>query len=140
MKKLGTLTYGRPIGEIMADCMEDGMHLGMKMVATGATEEQVRELMREFVAPMRARTGEPRGEEAMSDTPRARLTEREVILDERECAQWLGIAFESFQDLRRRGEGPPFTRIGKGKIVYLKTRVIEWLDANQVFGEKKESQ
>jgi hypothetical protein len=132
MKKLETSRSSvPPVGEIIADTMRHGVRLGMQMAATGATEEQVDDLVRETFPGVREGTAKEK---------RAQLTEREVILDERECANLLGIAFESFQDLRRRGEGPPFTRIGKGKIVYLKTRVIEWLDANQVFGEKKESQ
>jgi predicted DNA-binding transcriptional regulator AlpA len=70
----------------------------------------------------------------MSDTPRAQLTAAEQILDERECAELLGIAFDGLQTLRRRGEGPPYTRIGKGIVRYLRTRVVEWLDANLIPG------
>jgi predicted DNA-binding transcriptional regulator AlpA len=62
------------------------------------------------------------------------LSADEQVLDERDCAQLLGIAFETLQELRRHGEGPPYSRVGRGKIVYLRTRVIEWLDANLVPG------
>ena len=121
--------------------LEDGVHLGMKMAATGATEEQVRELVRETFAGVRELAAEKnQAQKTMSYFPRVPLTECEVILDERECAQLLGLAFESLQELRRRGEAPPYARIGKGKIVYLKTRVIEWLDENLVRGKEPKSQ
>jgi predicted DNA-binding transcriptional regulator AlpA len=76
----------------------------------------------------------------MSETPRAQLTQSEQILDEDQCAQLLGIAHDSLQELRRRGEAPPYARIGRGKIVYLKTRLVEWIDERLVRGKELESQ
>jgi predicted DNA-binding transcriptional regulator AlpA len=70
----------------------------------------------------------------------AQLTQSEQILDERQCAELIGIAFETLQELRRRGEAPPYARIGKGKIVYLRTRVIEWLDEHLVRGKEPKFQ
>jgi predicted DNA-binding transcriptional regulator AlpA len=70
----------------------------------------------------------------------AQLTRSEQILDERECAELLGVAFDSLQELRRRGAAPPYARIGKGKIVYLRTRVVEWLDGCLVRDKEPESQ
>jgi predicted DNA-binding transcriptional regulator AlpA len=70
----------------------------------------------------------------------AQLTQSEQILDERQCAELLGVALDSLQELRRRGEAPPYARIGKGKIVYLRTRVVEWLDEHLMRGKEPEYQ
>jgi len=71
---------------------------------------------------------------------RMQLTPAEPILDERKCAELLGVGFETLQELRRRGEGPPYARIGRGTIVYLKSRVVEWIDARLVRGKESEAQ
>ncbi len=76
--------------------------------------------------------------ENRNDIARAPLTASEQILDERDCAQLLGIGFDGLQDLRRRGEGPPYVRIGKGIVRYLRTRVVEWLDGNLISGPERE--
>jgi len=149
--------------------LQDGVRMGMRLAARGVTEDQASELLAELdEAPVQTMTNHGRkvvsfpdrkaaiempafvfhgpvtnrhrGEKAMSETPRAQLTQSEQLLDERECAELLGMAFETLQDLRRRGEAPPYARVGKGKIVYLRTRVIEWLDENLVRGKEPESQ
>ncbi len=69
----------------------------------------------------------------MSQLPRIPLTGDERVLSDFECAELLGIARESLLSMRRRGEGPPYCRVSKGIVRYLRSQVIEWL-ASRVEG------
>lgn len=63
----------------------------------------------------------------------------DVILDERECAELLGMAFDTLAELRRLGQGPPYARVGRdrrGKVLYLRSRIIRWIESRMVEGDK----
>jgi hypothetical protein len=64
----------------------------------------------------------------------APLSANEPVLSEFACADMLGVASITLERWRRRGEGPPYSRVSKGVVCYLRSRVIEWLDARTVPG------
>jgi predicted DNA-binding transcriptional regulator AlpA len=72
----------------------------------------------------------------MSQFPRIPLSGDERVLSDFDCAELLGIARETLQIMRRRGDGPPYCRVSKGVVRYLRSQVVEWL-ASRV--EKRES-
>ena len=80
----------------------------------------------------------------MSQLPRIPLSGDEVVLSERDLAEMLGVARETVLKWRRCGGGPPFSRVLKTRAVWLRTRVIEWLDERTVYsggsGEEDEGE
>jgi predicted DNA-binding transcriptional regulator AlpA len=69
----------------------------------------------------------------LSDS-RTPLSANEPVLSEFEVAKLLGVAVATLQTWRGRGEGPPYSRVSKAIVRYLRTRVVEWLDARTVAG------
>ena len=50
--------------------------------------------------------------------------------DEHQFAEELDHDVRTLRDWRRRGKGPPFTRIGR-RVFYRKSAVVEWLLASE---------
>lgn len=46
-----------------------------------------------------------------------------------ELADWLGTTTENVSQMRYRGIGPKFVKIGR-RVYYMPTAVREWVDAN----------
>ncbi len=46
-----------------------------------------------------------------------------------EAAAYLGISPSTLAKMRRRGEGPPFYRLGLRMIIYRRAKLDEWLDS-----------
>lgn len=71
--------------------------------------------------------------------PRRPLPSDEIVLHDREVAEMLGVALDTVLKWRRCGGGPPFSRVLKTRAVYLRTRLLEWLDSRAVYdGEEDE--
>ena len=63
--------------------------------------------------------------------------ENGAVLTEAQCARLLSISPSTLENLRRSGEGPPYSRISSGKkggVRYLRSRVLEWLAEREVKG------
>jgi predicted DNA-binding transcriptional regulator AlpA len=53
------------------------------------------------------------------------------VLNRRDAIKHLGVSERSFQRLEARGDGPPKTRLSKGRIGYRVSDIREWLDARR---------
>jgi Helix-turn-helix domain len=60
-----------------------------------------------------------------------------AVLNEMEAARLLRIAPETLAALRRKGQAPPYSRVGKGRILYLRGDILGWLRARRVNGKAK---
>ena len=58
----------------------------------------------------------------------------DVIMSEAECARMIGLAPETLNGLRRRGQAPPFFQVSGHVVRYSKARILEWLQAREVEG------
>lgn len=59
------------------------------------------------------------------------------VLTESQCARLLGVSPSTLENMRRAGNGPPYSRISSGKkggVRYLRPRVMEWLAEREVKG------
>jgi predicted DNA-binding transcriptional regulator AlpA len=53
------------------------------------------------------------------------------VLNRREAVKHLGISERSFQRLEALGDGPPKTRLSKGRVGYRVSDIAVWLDARR---------
>lgn len=58
----------------------------------------------------------------------------DVILSEAQAAWMLGLATDTLNNYRRRGEGPPYFKVSGHVVRYSKRRLLEWLQAREVEG------
>jgi len=66
--------------------------------------------------------------------PRQTSNEGSELLTDFECAALLGVTRDTLADWRRRSDGPPYCRITKTVVRYLRTPVIDWLRSRLVQG------
>lgn len=71
---------------------------------------------------------------AAAPDPGHESTELETAIDSRATARILGLSPVTLQQLRARGDGPPFFRIGR-TVRYRLGDVIAWRDA-RIIGRK----
>jgi predicted DNA-binding transcriptional regulator AlpA len=71
--------------------------------------------------------------ELASDAPQANHTpaDLETAIDSRQTARMLGLSPVTLQQIRARGEGPPFFRIGR-TVRYRLGDVIAWRDERTI--------
>lgn len=54
-----------------------------------------------------------------------------VYIDSKEVAVMLGVTEQVLKAWRKTGEGPPWYRLGKKLVRYVKEEVIEWVAQNR---------
>lgn len=54
------------------------------------------------------------------------LNEEEVLLNEKEAAEFLTIKYITLSTWRRKGKGPPFVMVGTC-VRYLKSTLLKWI-------------
>lgn len=52
-------------------------------------------------------------------------------LDEKAAAEVIGVAYRTLQDWRLAGIGPAYRRLGRRRIIYVMSDIIEWSDKNK---------
>jgi len=74
---------------------------------------------------------EPRMQTDTETAPPSTIPTSEWIT-ERQLAQWVGVSCVTLQQMRWKGNGPPFTKFGTRAIRYHVPSVRAWLDARTV--------
>ena len=62
-----------------------------------------------------------------------------VFLTESETARLLRLSERTMQRLRKRGDGPPYVRLGSRRVVYSRGHVVAWAEAH-LWSSKTEEQ
>jgi predicted DNA-binding transcriptional regulator AlpA len=53
------------------------------------------------------------------------------LLSNNEAAAYLGLSHRTLPGLRRRGDGPPYVKLGGRKVGYLKSDLDAWLESRR---------
>ena len=53
------------------------------------------------------------------------------VLDERTAADFIGSSRRTLQRWRGTGEGPPYHRLGKRRVAYMRSELLAWLTARR---------
>jgi predicted DNA-binding transcriptional regulator AlpA len=55
----------------------------------------------------------------------------EKVLSNDEAARFLGLSPRTLPGMRRRGDGPPFIKLGARRLGYLESDLQKWIDGRR---------
>lgn len=63
--------------------------------------------------------------------PKFKLPAEEHLMNEDIAADFIGSSARTLQRWRGTGEGPPYHRLGKRKVVYFRAELLAWLNGRR---------